>query len=73
MFGVIISAGLTAVAVVYLLESSWTWSEAWLLGAILSATDPVAVVYVRVLDSKVSKVGEGNGRARIHHPVSRVV
>jgi len=44
VFGVIISAGLTAVAVVYLLESSWTWSEAWLLGAILSATDPVAVV-----------------------------
>lgn len=41
---VLVSSVLTAVAIIYILGYDFTWSEAVLLGAILSATDHVAVV-----------------------------
>eukprot|EP00043_Microstomoeca_roanoka_P013027 m.127250 g.127250 ORF g.127250 m.127250 type:complete len:1072 (-) comp15652_c0_seq1:56-3271(-) len=42
--GVIIAASLTACAMRGVIAPSWSWSECFMLGAILSATDPVAVV-----------------------------
>lgn len=42
--GVVISTSLTALVTKGMLESDFSWSESFLLGAILSATDPVAVV-----------------------------
>ncbi|KAJ9466658.1 Sodium/hydrogen exchanger 7 [Diplonema papillatum] len=41
--GLVVASGLTA-AVAKLIFSNWTWIACLLLGAILSATDPVAVV-----------------------------
>ena len=39
-----INATLITMVAKYVFPYSWEWSQAWLLGAILSATDPVAVV-----------------------------
>jgi NhaP-type Na+/H+ or K+/H+ antiporter len=42
--GVILAIGLTAAYVFYTFDYGWNWYTALTLGAILSATDPVAVV-----------------------------
>ncbi len=42
--GVVLQAFLIAAVAVYVLPYDWEWTESWLFGAILSATDPVAVV-----------------------------
>merc|ERR550537_812212 len=42
--GVLIGAGLTGCAAKFLLPYGWDWSISMVFGAILSATDPVAVV-----------------------------
>ena len=42
--GVVIGTGLTAVVAFYVLPYDFTWNQSWMLGAILAATDPVAVV-----------------------------
>ena len=42
--GVLINSSLTAVFVKYVFPYDWTWSESTLFGAIVSATDPIAVV-----------------------------
>lgn len=42
--GVVVGTILTALVCVYILPYGWNWSESLLVGSILSATDPVAVV-----------------------------
>ncbi|KAA6417826.1 MAG: salt overly sensitive 1 [Trebouxia sp. A1-2] len=42
--GVVIGTALTAVFVKYVFPYNWTWLESLLFGAMLSATDPVAVI-----------------------------
>lgn len=42
--GVVVGAALTAVFVKYAFPYHWTWLESLLFGAMLSATDPVAVI-----------------------------
>eukprot|EP00055_Hartaetosiga_balthica_P008823 m.33954 g.33954 ORF g.33954 m.33954 type:complete len:1076 (+) comp6488_c0_seq1:200-3427(+) len=42
--GVVIATSLTALTLVYVIEPSWSWETCFMLGAIVSATDPVAVV-----------------------------
>lgn len=42
--GVIVGATLTAVFVKYAFPYHWSWLESLLFGAMLSATDPVAVI-----------------------------
>lgn len=42
--GVIVGAALTAVFVKYAFPYHWSWLESLLFGAMLSATDPVAVI-----------------------------
>ena len=42
--GVVIGTALTAVFVKYVFPYHWTWLESLLFGAMLSATDPVAVI-----------------------------
>ena len=42
--GVVIGTALTAVFVKYVFPYNWTWLECLLFGAMLSATDPVAVI-----------------------------
>lgn len=42
--GYILSSLITAVVVMYLFSYSWSWNASMMVGAILSATDPVAVV-----------------------------
>lgn len=42
--GVVIGTALTAVFVKYAFPYNWTWIESLLFGAMLSATDPVAVI-----------------------------
>jgi NhaP-type Na+/H+ and K+/H+ antiporter len=42
--GVLFCTALTGLVVKYIMETSFSWSAALLLGAIVSATDPVAVV-----------------------------
>ena len=42
--GVIIGTALTAVFVKYVFPYPWTWLECLLFGAMMSATDPVAVI-----------------------------
>ena len=42
--GVLINTSLTAVFVKYCFPYNWSWSQSTLFGAIVSATDPVAVV-----------------------------
>ena len=42
--GVCISMALTAVVIKAMLEAEWSWAQCFLLGAVLAATDPVAVV-----------------------------
>lgn len=42
--GVAMQMGLVALVAYYLFDYSWSWPTAFLLGSILSATDPVAVV-----------------------------
>eukprot|EP00051_Salpingoeca_urceolata_P031909 m.13489 g.13489 ORF g.13489 m.13489 type:complete len:1363 (+) comp4577_c0_seq1:183-4271(+) len=42
--GLIIAAGLSGVVVKLILQTDWSWSESFMLGSLLSATDPVAVV-----------------------------
>lgn len=42
--GVVIGTTLTAVFVKYAFPYNWTWIESLLFGAMLSATDPVAVI-----------------------------
>lgn len=44
VFGVLVATALTSVVVRYIIEPDWEWANALTLGAILSATDPVAVV-----------------------------
>ncbi|KAK9814099.1 hypothetical protein WJX72_000644 [[Myrmecia] bisecta] len=42
--GVVIGTALTGVVLFYVFPYGWSWTECLLLGSILSATDPVAVV-----------------------------
>lgn len=42
--GVVIGTALTALFVHYAFPYHWTWEESLLFGAMLSATDPVAVI-----------------------------
>lgn len=42
--GVVIGTALTALFVQYAFPYNWTWTESLLFGAMLSATDPVAVI-----------------------------
>ena len=42
--GVLINAALTVVLGKFILPHQWSWAESWLFGAIVCATDPVAVV-----------------------------
>jgi NhaP-type Na+/H+ or K+/H+ antiporter len=42
--GLILSTALTAVLAYYLFPWQWSWSVCFLFGALISATDPVAVV-----------------------------
>jgi NhaP-type Na+/H+ or K+/H+ antiporter len=42
--GMVVQALMIACVARWVLPYSWEWTEAWLFGAILSATDPVAVV-----------------------------
>ena len=42
--GVVLGMGLTALTCRWMLPYGWTWNQCFLVGSILSATDPVAVV-----------------------------
>ena len=42
--GVVMGTALTALFVQYAFPYNWTWTESLLFGAMLSATDPVAVI-----------------------------
>ena len=42
--GVVIGTFLTAIVAKYVLPYDFTWNQSWMLGSILAATDPVAVV-----------------------------
>lgn len=42
--GVIVSAVLTAMFSIYVFNYNWSWNTGMTFGAILAATDPVAVV-----------------------------
>lgn len=42
--GVVMSTGLTAGIAYYLFDYDWGWNESLAFGAMMSATDPVAVV-----------------------------
>jgi NhaP-type Na+/H+ or K+/H+ antiporter len=44
--GTMINASLITMVVKYVFPYSWSWSQSWLLGAILSATDPIAVISI---------------------------
>ena len=44
--GTMINAALITIVVRFVLPYEWPWSYSWLLGAILSATDPVSVVSI---------------------------
>jgi NhaP-type Na+/H+ or K+/H+ antiporter len=60
--GVVIKCGLIAVCAMYFFPYGWSWSESLLFGAMLSATDPVAVVAVLHevgADKKLSSVIDG--------------
>jgi NhaP-type Na+/H+ or K+/H+ antiporter len=46
VFGTLINCGLIAIVAYYVLPYDWEWSQSWLFAAILSATDPVAVVAI---------------------------
>ena len=62
IFGTMINATLITMVAKYVFPYSWEWSQAWLLGAILSATDPVAVVSIMEssgCDAKLSTVING--------------
>eukprot|EP00051_Salpingoeca_urceolata_P005645 m.75371 g.75371 ORF g.75371 m.75371 type:complete len:1000 (-) comp14478_c1_seq4:140-3139(-) len=62
VFGVVISSMVTGAMVKAVVEVDWSWSECFMLGAILSATDPVAVVaLLRDLgvSTKISTLIEG--------------
>jgi NhaP-type Na+/H+ or K+/H+ antiporter len=60
--GVIIKCGLIAICAMYFFPYGWSWSKSLLFGAMLSATDPVAVVAVLHevgADKKLSSVIDG--------------
>ncbi len=62
IFGTMINAALITMVVRYVLPYSWSWSKAWLLGAILSATDPVSVVSImeaNACDEKLKTIING--------------
>ena len=46
IFGTMYNAALITISAKYIFPYNWSWSQAWLFGAILSAIDPVAVVAV---------------------------
>ena len=46
LFGTMINATLIALVARFVFPYNWAWSESWLFGSILSATDPVAVVSI---------------------------
>jgi sodium/hydrogen exchanger 10/11 len=44
--GLVVQSGLIAAVAVYILPYGWGWTEGFLFGGILSATDPVAVIAI---------------------------
>ena len=62
IFGTMINAALITMVAKYVFPYSWSWSQSWLLGSILSATDPVAVVSIMEssgVDKKLSTIING--------------
>lgn len=56
--GVVVGAALTAVFAKYAFPYHWSWLESLLFGAMLSATDPVAVI---ALLQEVSQIHSSKG------------
>ena len=62
IFGTMINATLITMVARYVFPYSWSWSQSWLLGAILAATDPVSVISImeaNACDEKLKTVVNG--------------
>ncbi len=74
IFGTMINATLITMVVRYVLPYSWSWSNSWLLGGILSATDPVSVVAImeaNACDEKLKTII--NGESLVNDGVAYVL
>lgn len=71
--GVCISMALTAVVVKAMLEDQWSWAQCFLLGAVLAATDPVAVVsLMRANHAPIQVVTVMEGESLVNDGVAMV-